>query len=212
MKPWPIKHAAAPVRRRGQRDRVWFPGAVVLGERQRRDRLAARDARQQVALGALVRAGEQRVGREHGAGQVRPGEQRRAELLAHQRLLGEAEPGAAVLLPDRDAREPELASRVPPEVQIQAGLRLHELADTGQRCPVGEEAPHGIPQFLLLRADRELHVGSAPLLKEGFIAADGSFGKPSARSPMMPRWISLVPEKIVPARLPRNTFCHPVVG
>ena len=40
----------------------------------------------------------------------------------------------------------------------------------------------------------------------------GSLGRPRARSPMMVRWISLVPEKMVPARLPRKTFCQWLVG
>ena len=37
-------------------------------------------------------------------------------------------------------------------------------------------------------------------------------GRPRARSPMTVRWISLVPEKMVPARLPRKTFCQWLVG
>jgi len=43
-------------------------------------------------------------------------------------------------------------------------------------------------------------------------SADGSFGRPRARSPMILRWIWLVPEKIVPARLEINVVCQRLSG
>ena len=71
--------------------------------------LAGGDVGQQPAPGALVRAGQQGRGGQHGAGQVRPAVQRGAELLQHDRLLGEAEATRRRLSGMAQALQAELA-------------------------------------------------------------------------------------------------------
>src|SRR5258708_29877652 len=150
--------AGLPGRAGGEPDRVGLPGAVILGEGQRGHRLAARDSGQKIALGSVVRAREQRRGGKDGAGQVGPRVQRGAKFLEHDRLFGEGEPGAAVLLGNGDGLQAELAGRVVPDLLVGSVGRVHQLADPLQRHPVREEAPDRIPQLLLLRAVGELHV------------------------------------------------------
>ena len=108
----PVRAAA----RRGEPDRLGIPRSVVLGEGQRGHGLAGGDARQQLAPGRLIGSGQQRRGREHRAGQVRPAVQRGAKLLQDDGLLGEGEPGAAVLLGDRDPLQAELGPGLLPDL------------------------------------------------------------------------------------------------
>ena len=74
------------------------------------DRLARRDAREQLGLlvgGARV---HDRVGREHDGGEVRRAQEHAAHLLEHDAELDEREALAAVLLGDVEALEPELVA------------------------------------------------------------------------------------------------------
>ena len=138
------------------------PGAVVLGVREGGDRPAAGDAGQQVLAGLLVAAVQDRVGGQHGAGQVRPAEQRAAQLLQHDRLLHEGEPGAAVLFGDGQRRQAELARRLLPHRRVVARFGVHHRAYGRQRGLLRQEPAYRLPQLPLLSALGELHPHSLP--------------------------------------------------
>ena len=152
----PVQPPGRAVLDRGQPDRGRVPGAAVLGEGERRDGLAGGDVGQQPAPGPFVRAGQQGRGGQHGAGQVRPAVQRGAELLQHDRLLGEAEAGPAVTFRDGQALQPELGARLLPDGPV--GLAaVHQLAHPGYRGPVRQETPDRGPELLLLRTHIQDH-------------------------------------------------------
>ena len=120
---------------RRQPDRVRVPRPVLLGERQRRDRLAGGDAGQ-VRLRApssglassafAASTALARYGPPYSAG---------AEFLQHDRLLGEGEAGPAVLLGDRDALQAQLLARLRPDVRVDpVGVSISSrTADSGAR-------------------------------------------------------------------------------
>ncbi len=123
---------------------------ALLASPDEGDRLAGRDVGQQPAPGAFVVARQQRRGGQHGAGQVRAAVQRGAELLEHDRLLGEGEAGPSVALRDGQALQAELDARLPPDGPVRPVLGLHELPDPPARRPVRQEAPDRSAQLLLL--------------------------------------------------------------
>ncbi len=99
-------------------------GGVEIGderpERERPARLAGGDLRLQLGR----EGGEDDADRR----EVRPLVQRAAELLEQHRLLDEAEPDAAVLLRDRDARPAELGQVLPRRLRVLREIRAGLLA------------------------------------------------------------------------------------
>src|SRR5207248_2384203 len=133
------------------------PTTVVLGERKRRDRLAARDAGEQLLAGGVVARVEDRVGRQRDRREVRRAQEGAAHLLEDDDELDIGEARAAVLLGDGQALEPELLGHLAPYGRVEALLGLHQPADLRRRRLVLEEAADGAPELLLLFAEGEVH-------------------------------------------------------
>ena len=110
------------------RDARRVPLAVRLGERERGDRLARRDAGEQLALLRVGAGVHDRVGREAHRREVRRAQQHAAHLLEHDAELDEREALAAVLLGDVQALEPELLGHLRPDRGVVALGGLHEPA------------------------------------------------------------------------------------
>ena len=173
---------------------VGRPRAVVLAHRQRRDRSAVGERRQELLGGGLVATGQQRVGGEHRGGEVRRAQQRPPHLLAHDRELHRAGPGPAVLLRDRQALQAELPGELRPGLRVVALRRGHQPAHLGRRGLVLQEAAQRGRELALLVGEREDHDCSpaawVPILSSrNGIVRDGSasLGRPSTRSEMMLR-------------------------
>ena len=86
----PLSTQPSPVLRGLHGDAALVPLAGRLGEGERGDRLAGGDAGQEVLLGGVVTAVQQRVGGEHDGREVGGAEQRPAHLLEHDAELDEA--------------------------------------------------------------------------------------------------------------------------
>ena len=154
---------------------------------RRRPALAGRDSRQ--PRGALlVDAGG--LMHEPGGG-VREERGRRAgvaELLAQDRELDHAEPLAAVLLGDRDARPAEVADLLPERVVV--GARLRRLADLRRGLKrLAEDLAGRLLDLALLVVEVRSPCGSS-----------ASLGRPSTRSATMFFITSVVPPSIELAR------------
>ena len=121
------------------------------GMATRRDQLTGRDGREPAALRGVIRRFEQRRGGEHRRAQEGPAEQRPAHLLGHDAEFGEARPGAAVLLRDRQAEQPQLIGHPVPGIGVVAALGGHQPAHFAFRRRLVQELAHRAPQFLLLR-------------------------------------------------------------
>src|SRR6185312_16342187 len=169
------------------------------GDGQRGDQLAAGDAGQQLVPRRLVVQVQQRPGGQHGRSQQRRGHQARAQLGQGDRHGGVAGPGAAVLLGDDQAGQAELAGQLLPHAGVVGLTGGDELADRGQRAALGHEPPHGVAQRLLLGGQHQAHevprfwVPTRSWLNGVLRSTPGSLDRPRTRSPMMLRWISLVP-------------------
>ena len=170
---------------------VGVPLAVRLGERERGDRLAGRDAREQLAL-LVVGAGVQdRVRREHDRREVRRAQQHAALLLEHDAELDEREALAAVRLGDVRGS----AARAPGPSASRPRGRSPRSSPSGGAPRSTAPSPPGT-------SGRRRAAGPAPPRTRSsrccsFFSWDcgylGSRGSPSTRSPMMLRWISLAP-------------------
>ncbi len=147
----------------GGLDALLVPAAVGLGEGEGGLGLAGGDAGEQLRLGGVVAAVEDRVGREHDGGEVRGGEQAAAHLLEHHAQLDVAVAGAAVLLGDDEALQAHLLGHLAPDGVVEALLRLHQLADGLLGRLVLEEGPDDVPELFLLFGEGEVHCGCSPV-------------------------------------------------
>src|SRR5262249_14960896 len=82
--------------------------------------------------------------------------QRGAELLQHDRLLGEAEARPAVRFRDGQALQAELGARLLPDGPVGLAV-VHQLAHPGHRRPIRQETPDRGPKLLLLRTHTQDH-------------------------------------------------------
>jgi hypothetical protein len=116
------------------------------GQRDGRDELAASNGRQIPQPGLLVAAGQQDGGGECHRCEERCADQRAAELLEDDRLLGPAEAGTAVAFGNTQAEQIELLGHRRPGVPVEAVGSLHERAHLrlGRRC--AEEVAHRLAQ------------------------------------------------------------------
>ena len=90
---------------------VRVPAPVRLGDRERRERLAARDARQERRLLRLVARVQDRVRRQHRPTRSTARRERAAHLLEHDAELDEAEALPAVRLGNLHARQRRAPAR-----------------------------------------------------------------------------------------------------
>ena len=143
--------------RRLERDPRRVPFPVRLGERERCDRLTARDAREQRRLLILGPGIEDRVGREHHGREVGSAQQRPTHLLEHDAELHPREALAAVGLGDVQALEPQLVGHLRPDRGVVALGRLHQPPHLGLGALGLQELPHGVTQLVLLFGKSEVH-------------------------------------------------------
>ena len=122
------------------------------------DQLTGRDGREPAALRGVIRRFEQCRRREHRGTKKGPAEQRPAHLLGHDAEFGEASPGAAVRLRDRQPEQPELIGHPMPGIGVVAAFGGHQPAHFGFRRRLVQELAYRAPQFLLLGAEREVHL------------------------------------------------------
>jgi len=141
----------------GEAHGVEVPAAVVLGDREGGDGLAARDAGQQLLLGGVVTALQDRVGRERHGREVRGGEQRTAHLFEDDDQLDVAVARPAVLLGNGEALQTELLAHLVPDLGVVALGGLHEPPDLGLGALLLEEPPNALPELFLLLIECEVH-------------------------------------------------------
>ena len=134
---------------RGDPELVRRPRTVVFRHSERGDRFAGGYPRQQIRLRGRVAAGQQRPGGEHGAGQIRRAQQRRAHLLAHDQLLQRPAARAAVLLRDGEPGQPE-PPELRPDGRVVPGLGHHQPPNLADRRFLHQEPPYHVTQVLLL--------------------------------------------------------------
>src|SRR5437763_873367 len=147
---------AAPAGLHGDPRRV--PPAVRLGERERGDRLARRDAREQLALLSIGARVHDRVRRQHDRREVRRAQPDAPPPLEHDAELDEREALTAVGFGDVQALEPELLRHLLPHRLVVALGRLHEASYLRRRRLRLHESADGLAELLLLLREREVHV------------------------------------------------------
>ena len=150
----PAVAARAP---RDRADALGVPAAAGLGDCERRDRLARRDAREDGGLlvgGARV---HDRTGGQHHAREVGRAQQHATHLLEHDAELDEREALPAVRLGEMEALQAELLGHLLPHRGVVSLVGLHEPADLGRRRLRREEAAHRVAQLVLFLRERESH-------------------------------------------------------
>ena len=155
----PVEPPRTVVRRGHHGDPGLVPAAVLLGEGQRGPGLARGDAPEVGLLGRFIAGVHQRVGGQHGGGEVRRAEQCPTHLLEHDHLLHAGEPLAAVGLGDRQGGEAHLLGHLGPDIGVEAALGVHLVAHRGLGRLLLEEAANELSELLLLVGECEVHVG-----------------------------------------------------
>ena len=153
----PVQPPVLAVLGRGQPDRGRVPGPVLLGERQRGDGLAGRDAGQQSCrapssgLASSAVAASTALARYGPPYKAAPSS---SSTMACSAKLNPAPPySSGMAMPCRPSCAPAWAQTS----AVRPVRRLHQLADPRDRRPVGQEPADRGPQLLLLLADTEHH-------------------------------------------------------
>ena len=124
----------------GEGDALLVPPAVVLGQGQGGDGLAAGYAREVLLLGRVVTRGQDGVGRQSDGGEVGGAQQSPAHLLEDDPELHVGVARPAVLLGDGQALEAQLLGHLAPYGGVVPLGGLHQPAHLGGRRLVLEEA------------------------------------------------------------------------
>ncbi len=119
-----------------------LPARVALGKGDRRDRLAGGELRQP---GLLLLVVSRQQDRQPGQRVAQEGTRRRAaaEGLGDQRQVQHLEPCPSVLVGQRDPAQPEL-DHAAPDVGLEAGLGVEDLAHLADRAASLEKLPDGV--------------------------------------------------------------------
>ena len=168
-------------------------GCGVQAHGERADHAPGRQALEQVPA---VRAGQQRLGRDDGARQVRHGSDRAPQLLQDDRCFAVGRALAAPVLGDQQPGEAHAVGEGLPQGRVVRGVRLG-AGEHGRRVAVvGEQVPDGgAERLFLLRVQKIAH--RARSFQATSLSVRGSAGRPRTRSATMFSRTSLVPPSML---------------
>ncbi len=145
------------------------------------------------------RAGQQRLGGHHGAGQERHRGDRAPQFLQHHRGFTVGGALAAPVLGNQQAGEAHAVGEHLPQGQIVRGVRLAAGDHTRRVAVVGEQVPDGGAQRLFLLRVQQVRrcAHRARSFQATSLSVRGSAGRPSTRSATMFSRTSLVPPSML---------------